>query len=255
MPAFGVEATERKEPLEAVIDEWPERIAGSDHFEFYTWPHADWTLTKSNRRLAPGEPTRPLSRFRAWFDDDFMANTLYSGLLGLGAALPPLVPGINRTSARLVSARTFSDDAQTVFTSPRTFRFREMEYAVPVEAIPDAVREVHALIRRKGWRISMPIEVRCAAADDLWLSTASGRATGYVAVHRFASERLGEYFREVEPILRAHDGRPHWGKMHTRAAADLRPAYPRFDDFLAVRDRLDPDRVFANEYLRGVFGA
>ena len=54
--------------------------------------------------------------------------------------------------------------------------------------------------------------------------------------------------------MRAHDGRPHWGKLHTRTAADLAPAYPRFGEFLALRDRLDPDRVFANAYLGRVLG-
>ena len=58
----------------------------------------------------------------------------------------------------------------------------------------------------------------------------------------------------LEPILRAAGGRPHWGKVHTRTAADLAPAYPRFADFVALRDRLDPDRVFGNDYLRRVLG-
>ncbi len=254
VPAFGIRAVERREPLEQVLDEWDARIAGSDHFEFYTWPHAERAQTKSNTRLAPGEATRPLGRAREWFEDAFMANALYSQLLRAAASVPRAIPRINRFSATHVMAREFSDDSQAVFVSPRTFRFREMEYALPVEAVPEAVREVRALIDRKHWRISMPIEVRCAAADDLWLSTANGRATGYVAVHRFAAERLGGYFREVESIFKAFDGRPHWGKMHTRTAEDLQPAYPRFDDFRAVRDRLDPDRVFGNEYLRQILG-
>jgi len=133
-------------------------------------------------------------------------------------------------------------------------RFHEMEYALPVDAIPAAVREVRDLIQRSGWRISFPIEVRSAAADDVWLSTAHGRATGYIAVHRFYRENPGEYFTAVEAIMRAHDGRPHWGKMHTRDAESLRETYPRFDDFLAVRDRLDPERRFANRYLERVLG-
>jgi FAD/FMN-containing dehydrogenase len=58
----------------------------------------------------------------------------------------------------------------------------------------------------------------------------------------------------MESIMRAHDGRPHWGKVHTRTATDLAPAYPRFEEFLSLRDRLDPDRVFANAYLRRVLG-
>jgi L-gulono-1,4-lactone dehydrogenase len=62
------------------------------------------------------------------------------------------------------------------------------------------------------------------------------------------------YFGGLEPVLRAAGGRPHWGKVHTRTAADLAPVYDRFDDFLALRDRLDPDRVFANAHLRRILG-
>ena len=98
------------------------------------------------------------------------------------------------------------------------------------------------------------MEVRATASDDNWLSTAHGRDTGYIAVHRYYREDPTEYFAAVESIMVAFGGRPHWGKMHDRDAASLRPAYPRFDDFLAIRDRLDPERLFANDYLRKVLG-
>ncbi len=129
-----------------------------------------------------------------------------------------------------------------------------MEYAIPLEAVPDAMREVRALIERRGWRISFPIEVRSAASDDNWLSTAYGRETGYIAVHRYFREDPREYFTAVEEIMRGFGGRPHWGKLHTQTAETLREVYPRFDDFLRVRDELDPERRFANPYLERVLG-
>ena len=130
-----------------------------------------------------------------------------------------------------------------------------MEYALPVEHVPAALRAINELIETRGWRISFPVEVRVAAADDNWLSTAYGRASGYIAVHRYYREDPTEYFAGVEAILRGFDGRPHWGKMHTRDAQSLASSYPRFGDFLAVRDQLDPDRRFANPYLERVLGA
>ena len=57
-----------------------------------------------------------------------------------------------------------------------------------------------------------------------------------------------------EAIAADHGGRPHWGKLHTRGADYLRGVYPRFDDFLAVRDRVDPERRFGNPYLERVLG-
>jgi len=96
--------------------------------------------------------------------------------------------------------------------------------------------------------------VRAAAADENWLSTAYGRESGYIAVHRYFREDQREYFAAVEQIMRAHGGRPHWGKMHTLDADALRSRYPRFDEFTALRDRLDPNRAFRNPYLRRVLG-
>ncbi|HQI65722.1 MAG TPA: D-arabinono-1,4-lactone oxidase, partial [Rhodoglobus sp.] len=226
----------------------------NDHFEFYVWPHTETALTKTNTRLPGDAPRHPLGAFSGWFDDEFMANGLYRGIVNLGHLAPGTIPPINRLAVKLSGNREFTDFSPNVFTTNRTVRFKEMEYAIPVEQVPAAVAEVRALIADRGWNISFPIEVRASAADDLMLSTASGRATGYIAVHRFFREDEREYFGAVESIMRAHDGRPHWGKMHRRTADDLRPAYPRFDEFVAVRDRLDPDRLFANEYLTRVLG-
>ncbi len=52
----------------------------------------------------------------------------------------------------------------------------------------------------------------------------------------------------------AHGGRPHWGKLHSLDADRLALLHPLFDEFLALRDRLDPDRLFTNAYLRRVLG-
>src|SRR5699024_53321 len=141
-----------------------------------------------------------------------------------------------------------------VFASSRRVRFREMEYAVPVAELPGVLERIERLLADTGLRIGFPVEVRFAAADDVWLSTAYGRETAYVAVHMFWKQARAPYFRGVEEIMRSVDGRPHWGKLHGRTARDLRPAYPRFDDFRAVRDEYDPDRVFGNDYLARVLG-
>jgi L-gulonolactone oxidase len=114
--------------------------------------------------------------------------------------------------------------------------------------------EIEKYVARSGEQVGFPIEVRFAAADDVWMSTASGRETGYVAVHQYHRRDHEPYFRAVEAIAKDVDGRPHWGKLHYRDADSLRATYERFDDFLAVRDELDPQRTFDNEYLRRVLG-
>ncbi len=254
VPEFVMHAIERPEPLDEVLDNWMHRATSVDHFEFYWFPHTTSALTKTNTRLHADTPRKRQNPVAAWFDDEFLANGVYAALCQVGRMMPGTIPSLNRLADKAVAQREIVDGWHEVFTSPRRVRFREMEYSIPVENVPAALREVQALIEAKGWCISFPVEVRVAAADENWLSTAYGRQAGYIAVHRYYREDPTEYFEAVEQIMRAHDGRPHWGKMHTRTASDLRPAYPRFDDFLAVRDRLDPERVFQNDYTRAVLG-
>jgi FAD-linked oxidoreductase len=254
VPAYLLRAVERPEPLQQVLDSYLERSAREDHFEFYWFPHTETGLTKTNTRLPLTERRAPLSAAGRWLDDELLANGLYRGVCAVGTVAPGVIPPFSRLAQKLTGNRDFTDHAPRVFVTNRTVRFREQEYAIPREAVPGALAEVKALIERRGWRISFPIEVRSAAADDNWLSTAYQRESGYIAVHRYYREDPTEYFSAVEDIMAAHDGRPHWGKMHGRDAGVLRAVYPRFDDFLAVRDRLDPDRRFDNAYLRRVLG-
>jgi FAD/FMN-containing dehydrogenase len=221
----------------------------------YWFPHTDRMLTKRNDRLAADlSEAEPLPRWRAWLDDDFLSNTVF-GLLTAGAnRVPRVIPRMNQLSARVLSARTYSDVAHRVFTARRDVVFREMEYALPREAGLTALREVRRAVDASDLTISFPVEIRVAPSDDVPLSTASGRDSFYLAFHTHRDADHAAYFALLEPIMRAHDGRPHWGKVHTRTAADLAPAYPRFEEFLSLRDKLDPDRVFANAYLRRVLG-
>lgn len=254
VPTFVLQAVERPEPLDEVLASFLARSASEDHFEFYWFPHTETALTKTNTRLGADAARTPLSRTKRWVDDELVANGAYRVMCNVGALVPAAIPHLSQLADKVSGNRDFTDYSPAVFVTNRTVRFREMEYALPREAVPEALSEVRALIERRGWRISFPIEVRSAASDNNWLSTAYGRDAGYIAVHRFVRENPEEYFRAVEQIMIAHDGRPHWGKMHYRNAESLRAVYPRFDDFLAVRNQLDPERVFANPYLTQVLG-
>lgn len=254
VPGFAIHAVERVEPVDDVVATFDERCTHTDHFEFYWFPHTDTAFTKANIRLPAYTPLESTNRVSQWIEEELLENGVLGAICAAGSALPAAVPSLNRTVTRFLSDREHTQRSDRVFTSPRRVRFREMEYAVPYESMGAAFDEVRNLIAERGWRISFPIEVRAAADDENWLSTAYGRRSAYIAVHRYVRNDPTEYFAAVEQIMRRYDGRPHWGKMHNRTAADLRDSYPRFDDFLAVREKLDPRRTFANDYLHRVLG-
>jgi L-gulono-1,4-lactone dehydrogenase len=146
------------------------------------------------------------------------------------------------------------DASHRVYANRRTVRFTEMEYAIPRARTAEALERVLALVERRRVRVGFPIELRAVAPDDALLSTAHGRPTGYVAVHQYRGMEFESYFRGVETIMDEYEGRPHWGKRHYQSAATLRDRYPGWDRFAAVRERLDPERKFENDYLRRVLG-
>jgi L-gulonolactone oxidase len=42
--------------------------------------------------------------------------------------------------------------------------------------------------------------------------------------------------------------------VHSLRAAQLSRLYPRWDDFLALREKMDPQGRFLTPYLRALFG-
>ncbi|MGW7458465.1 D-arabinono-1,4-lactone oxidase [Streptomyces sp. NPDC054797] len=251
-PLFFLTAREEPMGFDRVAAEFDEHVAENEHFEFYWFPHTGNCNTKrNNRSQGPAAPPGPVS---AWIEDELLSNGVFQAANSLGRALPATIPAIARVASRALSARTYTDIPYKVFTSPRRVRFVEMEYALPRERVIEALRELRAMVDRSGLRISFPVEVRTAPADDITLSTASGRETAYIAVHLYKGTPYQAYFTAAERIFTAHGGRPHWGKVHTRDAAYFAEVYPRFGEFTALRDRLDPDRLFGNDYLRRVLG-
>ncbi len=252
-PLFLLEAREEPMRWSEVISRLPELTSDNEHFEFYWFPHSEGCLTKRNNRSAG--PAAPLPGWRYWLDDEFLSNSAFGAACRLGHLAPGAIPTVNSLASRALSARTYTDAAYKVFTSPRRVRFKEQEYEIPREHLAEVLAEIRALFARKDWRISFPIEVRVAPADELWLSTANGRSSAYIAFHVYHLSPHEDYFLETEAIMTAVGGRPHWGKMHTRDADYLRGVYPRFGDFVALRDKLDPDRRFGNPYLQQVLGS
>ncbi|MER6856529.1 D-arabinono-1,4-lactone oxidase [Streptomyces pilosus] len=251
-PVFLLTAREEPMPFDRVCAEFDQLHAENEHFEFYWFPHTGSTNTKRNNRSAG--PERPVPQLKGWIEDEFLSNGVFQVANWVGRAVPASIPAIAQISSKALSARTYTDIPYKVFTSPRRVRFVEMEYAVPREALVETLRELKAMIDRSRLRVSFPVEVRTAPSDDITLSTASGRDSAYIAVHMFKGTPYQRYFTAAERLFTAHEGRPHWGKIHTRDAEYFSRVYPRFAEFTALRDRLDPERRFRNDYLRRILG-
>jgi FAD-linked oxidoreductase len=246
VPAFRLHAVDRPLPLDDVLGELDRHVDGNDHFELFTFPHSPIALTRTNNRSdsAPS-PRRPR---REWLQDVVLDNHVFGLLNRVARRAPKTIPTLNRLAGRSASQRERVADSFDVFASPRLVRFEEMEYALPREHAVEAMRAARQILER--YPVSFPIELRFSAGDDALLSPAHARDTAYVAVHVYEGMSFEAPFREVEAVMAEWGGRPHWGKRSFLPAAELAPRYPRWADFAAIRERLDPDGRFVNAWAR-----
>jgi L-gulono-1,4-lactone dehydrogenase len=252
VPAFTLERVDSPRPREEVLDSFQELADSHDHFELFTFPYADSALVLERNRT--DSPPRPRGSFAAYLNDVVLENWALEAISAAGKAFPGAIPRLSRIAARLASGSRAIDRSDRIFANERRVRFTEMEYGVPRERGPEAARRVIEWVRGNRYPVFFPIEMRVTAADDALLSPSHERGTTYIAVHQYRGMEWRPYFEAVEEIMDDHGGRPHWGKRHFQTAETLAPRYPRWAEFQAAREELDPSRAFTNEYAARVLG-
>jgi L-gulonolactone oxidase len=252
LPAFTLRRVDSSHRLADVLDRFDELACSNDHFELFTFPYSDRALVLERNRTA--EPPAPRGRVAAYLNDVVLENWALQALAATGKAMPRAIPALARLAGLVATGGRNQDHSHRIFVNRRHVRFTEMEYAVPREHGPTAVRRVIEWVRANRFPVFFPIEVRVAAGDDADLSAAHERDTAYIAVHQYRGMEWRPYFEAVEAIMDDYVGRPHWGKRHFQTAATLGPRYLRWDSFQRARDELDPGRVFTNAYAERVLG-
>jgi L-gulono-1,4-lactone dehydrogenase len=252
VPRFTLHRRDEPRPLRETLDRLDEHVDGNEHFEFWVFPYTRTALTRTCRRSDEPPAAPPVWRRR--LQEDIVENRLLELVCRTGRAVPRAVPVLNRFVTGAMSAGDVADHSHNVFATQRRVRFNEMEYGIPREHAREAVERALAVIERRRLPIAFPLEVRFAAGDDAFLSTAHERETCYIAVHQYRGMEFETCFRAVEAIMDSYGGRPHWGKRHYQTAATLAERYPAWTRFQHVRARLDPGGVFTNDYARRCLG-
>ncbi|NGY06239.1 D-arabinono-1,4-lactone oxidase [Solimonas terrae] len=251
-PAYKLKLTKQPMDLDECLARAQDLARSYRHFEFYWVPHTRGTLVKLMEPTQEPESNMALT--------SLLELILENGALGLLSrivrARPQWAPRVAKIIAGSMGgdASTMVADCHRAFSSVRLVRFNEMEYEMPAENGPDALRELAAFVEAKNIRVHFPVEYRYVKADDIWLSPFYGRDSAAISVHQYQGMDYREYFAGAEAIFRNHGGRPHWGKIHTLTARELEPLYPRWNDFLELRASIDPAGVFINPWLQKIFG-
>jgi FAD-linked oxidoreductase len=221
------------------------------NFEFYYFPYSDKLQIKETN--ITDKPIKN-NKIVAYINDVFLENTGMSIASKIGMTFPSMAKALSRWMSKVVPKGTTIDYSHEIYATVRTVYFKEMEYNIPIEHFKACIQEFKDLLEKKEYFVFFPVECRFVKKDDIWLSPAYGRDSAYIAIHVFIDQEHDPYFKDMEALFMRYNGRPHWGKMHTRTAETLSTTYEKWDDFLALRAKLDPNKLFLNPHLEAVLG-
>ena len=250
-PAYRLSEVRRRVPLDECLASVAAVAAQHRHFEFFWFPYSDVALTKT-MDLVSQQENRP-NRSRPYLTNLLLENVAFWMACQGSRLRPAWTPAVNAFCARAMDEAEYLGPPHRIFPSPRLVRFHEMEYAVPADRGPDCVRELREFIVRRKLPVSFPVEYRYVRGDDFFLSPFFERDSATISINVFHTNSYREYFAGAEAIFQNHAGRPHWGKKHAAGPTYLRRLYPHFDDFLQIREEVDPAGRFLNPHLRGLF--
>lgn len=254
-PRYSLRIERGAEPFDQLLPTLQEQAASNRNFEFFWFPGDRLAYTKTMNETPGIARLKLASELTRAVTDIVVEN----GLMWLACESVKRWPDLRQPWLRLGESVMASDTAirpaDHAYATPRIVRHFEVEYALPADRAADALAALAEALRQHPVSTLVPVEVRFAAAEDIPLSPAYGQAVVWIAAHAYKGEAYQEYFDRCEQLFLSFDGRPHWGKLHSLVSRQLEGKYLRWNEFQAARRTLDPNQVFANDYLNSVLGA
>ncbi|MCB9793744.1 MAG: FAD-binding protein [Alphaproteobacteria bacterium] len=252
VPATRIAQRATPTPFAQALEQLPELFEAHEHLKIWWIPHQDLAqVYTADATPAPNTPATLAERI----DAAVLNPVLFPMLLGLGSAVPALIPPLNK----LIASSYFSPSQRVglpfeVLHLAMPPRHLEAEYSVPLERAAEAFRALRAVIERGGHRVNFMQELRPVTADTLPLSPATGRDSAYISAYVARRAGARRFFQDVEAALGPLGARPHWGKLHHFTPAQLRAAYPQWAQAMALRREVDPEGRFLSPYMAELLG-
>jgi FAD-linked oxidoreductase len=250
VPSYKLKVRTFHEPIDEAIKFCEDRLYKNRHLEMFYFPVGDWSLTKIMNET--NEDVTPKTMFHT-INEKIIENWLYIQLNKI-ASSTGRYKLIDKVMQTFVSSEEKVDWSHRAFPTERDVKFMEMEYNLPIEKFHSVFSEIRQAIKNNNFQTLLPIEIRFVKKDSIWLSPAFERDSVYFAIHTYITEEYRPYFDCIEAIFKKHHGRPHWGKWHTLKKDDFLKVYPKFEDFMKVRNEFDPHGIFLNNHLKEIFG-
>lgn len=254
VPAFCLRERIEWLPVGDVAAALPEISTSAEFAKVWWMPHTPRALVFRYERV-PAPRTALAAQIDRFIDEKVVHHGALPAIYAAQDRRSGWVPLWNKLACRTLHKPSRVGPSPMIFSTPMPVRHTETEAAVPLAVGGAAWDAAVRTIDTSGVHVNFITELRFVKGDDGWLSPAYGGDVVQLGAYTAVPSQSGRYFEEFWRHMNELGGRPHWGKEMGHAADELRPLYPRFDDFVALRAERDPDRIFANPFLDRVLGA
>ncbi|KAF9156754.1 hypothetical protein BG015_001618 [Linnemannia schmuckeri] len=271
--AFRLENKQEPAKLNDVLNNLDNIIHSAEHVRLWWYPHTDnvvvWRANRTTKEIS-----LPIA---SWRTSKWFSVHVYEGLLYICRFIPRLIPTLSRFMFWATQSKPIErvDDSVKVFNFDCLFSQYVNEWSIPWSRTAEALRALDqfiesgivqgnkdqgksvtttAALKAVPLEVHFPIEIRFVKKDDVWLSPAYGVDSCYIGIIMYRpygkAVPYKRFWAGYEKIMASFDGRPHWAKAHSVTPEGLEESYPKMKEFSAIRQQLDPEGMFLNDYLR-----
>lgn len=250
LPAYKLEFISKNENINDVLVQLDSINHQHRNFEFFWFPYTETVQTKYSNLSNKEIYENPLGSKM----DHFLENKVFNAISYPTRIFPSLSKYVAKLSGAVAGNSNKVNWSHQVYTLPRNVYFNEMEYCVPIEAFRTVKKELIRVFNEKKFQVHFPTENRFVKSDDIYISPSYKRTSAYISFHVYKGKDYQKYFTAMEEVCSHFDGRPHWGKIHTKVANDFSQQYEKWNDFIRLRAQQDPDNIFVSDYTKSIFG-
>lgn len=187
--------------------------------------------------------------------EELVSVNAYRLMLKIGTLNRDWRRNINKTLVqKFITPLNRIEKSFKVFNVPEPPLHREAEWAFDICIAKDLLRDYKKMINASKHRINFLQEIRFTKADDFALSPCYKRDTIWLGAYNADNFGWEDLLADFELIAKQYKGRPHWGKEFRSVGHDyLQSVYPRLNEFNELRQKLDPDKKFSNDFINKVF--
>ncbi|KOP78463.1 FAD-linked oxidase [Lysinibacillus sp. FJAT-14745] len=252
IPLYSLHYVSTRATLENGLAIFAEDIRQNRHVEWFYFPGSETIQVKRMNAIAPIYQSNWSKRI-----ETLKLQIVENGAFFAMSELCKWKPSLSGAMSKLAAANVVEGEkmgiSYEIYPSPRSVKFQESEYAIPLTQFEACIEEIHATFKSGIFNVHFPLECRTTAGEAGFLSPTQGQESAFIAFHMYKGMQEEPYFEWIHTMMMKYKGRPHWGKLSHLTANYVQELYPDIKKFFAIRNQYDPDNVFLTGYLRKLF--